>query len=635
VRLVSGALAAVLMVVAACQGGTAAPPVHRTDSNVSGGASSKAVTLDAHILVDQFGYRPADPKIAVIRDPKVGFDAAETFLPGSTYQLRRAADGAVIYSGTIEAWNQGAVDPSAGDRGWWFDFSSVNTPGAYFVYDVSRKLRSPTFSIAQQVYRDVLKAAVRTYFYQRAGISKATPYADSCWADGAAYMGPNQDSQAHDITDPENQAKVRDLSGGWFDAGDTNKYVTNARVAVHQLLTAYQENPSAFTDDYNIPESGNGIPDILDEVKWETDWLKKMQYPDGSVALKVGDTVYRDASPPSSDKSHRFYVPGCTSSTIAAAGMFAHASYVYSTVKGLQTEAEALKQNALNAWNHYQDGRVKQTTCDSGAVKVPGADLGVDDQNTEAVVAAIYLYAITGNASYESYIEANYTLLRPYHDMGWIRYNAHEGEALLFYTTLANANPGLKSTILANKLSDVLGGQGVYGFNPNEDLYRNLLHDYIWSSNEVRANYGESNVQVKAYNVAVPAGSAASYETRALDTLHYFHGVNPFGKVYLSNMYAYGATNSVNELFGGWFIHGSIWNDAQTSRCGPAPGFLAGGPNASAGTRGVPASEQPPVGQPPQKSYKDWNGADSSWVVNEPAIYYQSAYVQLLAAYAK
>ncbi|MEQ1359238.1 glycoside hydrolase family 9 protein, partial [Salmonella enterica] len=85
----------------------------------------------------------------------------------------------------------------------------------------------------------------------------------------------------------------------------------------------YQENPPAFGDDFDIPESGNGVPDILDEVRWETDWLEKMQFPDGSAALKVGETVYAAAAPPSSDRNTRYYIPSCTSSTIAVAGMFA------------------------------------------------------------------------------------------------------------------------------------------------------------------------------------------------------------------------------------------------------------------------------------------------------------------------
>jgi hypothetical protein len=99
-------------------------------------------------------------------------------------------------------------------------------------------------------------------------------------------------------------------------------------------------------------------------------------------------------------------------------------------------------------------------------------------------------------------------------------------------------------------------------------------------------------------------------------------------------MYAYGATNSVNELFGGWFVARSQWSDAKSSRCGPAPGYVPGGSNSRAGASGVPATEVPPVGQPPQKSYKDWNGQDKAWVVNEPGIYYQSAYIELISAYA-
>jgi endoglucanase len=110
--------------------------------------------------------------------------------------------------------------------------------------------------------------------------------------------------------------------------------------------------------------------------------------------------------------------------------------------------------------------------------------------------------------------------------------------------------------------------------------------------------------------------------------------VNPFGKVYLSNMYQYGATNSVDELYTGWFQPGSKWSNARTSECGPAPGFLTGGPNAHAAENGFPKNESPPVGQPPQKSYKDSNSKDWSWPVTEPMDAYQAAYVQLIAGLA-
>jgi endoglucanase len=607
-------------------------------------AAAGSITLSAHLLVDQFGYRSADPKVAVIRNPHVGFDSADTFSPGTTYQVRKADDGSVVLSGAVSAWNGGAVQDSSGDNGWWFDFSSVNASGTYFVYDVDKQVRSATFSVAAQPYANALKAAMRMYFYQRAGNgsgggSKQPPYADQCWTDTPAYVGPNQDTQAHDATDQGNTSKIHDLSGGWFDAGDTNKYVTFATIPVHQLLSAYQENPAAFTDDFNIPESGNGTPDLIDEVKYETDWIKKMQYSaDGSVALKVGSLGYPLADPPSSDTSPRFYVPSCTSATIAAAGMLAHAAYVYGGIPSLVAEAADLKNRAIKAWNNYQGSATKQEQCDTGIVKAGNADWSTADQQAEAVVAAVWLFAVTGDQAYDTYVKNNYKNTRPYNDAGWSRYQPEQGKALLFYTTLPQADSTLKAGILADKLNDVSAGNQIYGFTASDDLYRNYLHDaqYTWGSNETRSNYGNTNIDVANYGIAVP--STVPFISRALETLHYFHGVNPFAKVYMTNMSSYGATSSLNELYHTWFWPGTQWADAKTSQCGPAPGYIPGGPNAQAVQNGVPASVVPPAGQPPQKSYRDWNGTttdtQASYAVTEAGIYYQSAYVELLAQFA-
>jgi hypothetical protein len=263
------------------------------------------------------------------------------------------------------------------------------------------------------------------------------------------------------------------------------------------------------------------------------------------------------------------------------------------------------------------------------------SDLSADQQQAEAVVAAVYLYAITGDATYDNYLKAHYMDSTPYKDIGWSRYDPQQGEALLFYTTLPNADSALRQAILTDKLNDVQAGNQIYGFNPNDDLYRSFLHhpQYHWGSNNPRASYGNSNIDVGTYNIAV--SNANTYKLRAEEILHYFHGVNPFGKVYLSNMYSYGATSSVNEIFHSWFWEGTKWSDAKTSLCGPAPGYVPGGPVANATSQGIPTQLMPPSGQPDQKSYKDWNtNADSPWVINEPGIYYQSAYLKLLAAHA-
>lgn len=625
-----------LAVLSACGGGSSASAGTSASQSSAPGVSG-AIRFDPHVLVDQFGYRPGDPKVAVIRDPHVGFDRHDTFTPGDLYEVRRAADGGVVFKGAAQPWKGGAVEASSGDSGWWFDFSSVRAPGEYFIYDVQRNVRSATFRIDENVYKNVLKAAMRMFYYQRSGIEKEPPFAKKCWSDGAAYMGPGQDTEARDIMDPHDASKVRDLSGGWFDAGDTNKYVTNADQPVHQLLTAYQENPAAFGDDFDIPESGNGIPDVLDEVNWEIKWLQKMQYADGSAALKVGETVYVPAAPPSSDHSARYYVPSCTSSTIAVSGMFAHAAYVFRNFKGLAREAQDLKARAIRAWRNYQSIPQKQTHCDNGVIHAGRADWSVARQNAEAVVAAIYLFAVTGGPTYDQYVRAHYTELNPYHNVGWTVYDPQEGEALLFYTTLAHANPALRKLILRDKLENVRSHPHIYGFVAQDDLYRAYMPDaqYHWGSNQPRANYGNTNMDVITYKL--PVRNDATYRDRALGILHYFDGVNPFAMVYMSNMYRYGATRSANEIYHSWFWHGTKWSDARTSACGPAPGYVPGGPNAQAAADGVPTYLVPPTGQPPQKAYRDWNvgSPQDSWVITEPGIYYQSSFVELLSKFVR
>jgi endoglucanase len=597
-------------------------------------AGIAGIAFNPHILVDQFGYRPGDKKIAVIRDPRVGYDSADHFTPGASYQIRRAQDGAVVKQGSPVSWKAGNVDAGSGDAGWWFDFSALQDAGTYFVYDEQHKARSATFKIGAQVYAPVLKAATKTFFYQRSGFAKRAPWAEDCWTDDAAFLGSGQDQEARDVTDRKNASKARNLAGGWFDAGDTNKYVTFAAAPVHQLLSAYEDNSNAFTDDFGIPESGNGVPDVLDEVKWEIDWLKRMQNADGSAALKVGTLEFTSGVKPSLDRNARFYIPNCSSSTIAVAGMFAHAGIVFDAFKPFAQERADLRARAERAWKHFISSP-RQTDCDNGEIKAGDADWNNEDQNAEAVVAAVYLFALTGGREYDDYVKAHYRETKAYRDIGWSRYNPHQGEALLFYARQPGASQETAAAIRKDKLADIAAGNQIYGLQPDDDLYRAFMHEsqYHWGSNQVRANYGNSNVGAA---LLLGGDRAAPYLERAEEILHYFHGVNPFTMVYLSNMYGYGATVSANEVFHSWFWHGTRWGNAKTSQCGPAPGFVPGGPNANAGNEGVPASLAPPVGQPRQKAYRDWNTPwpESSWAVTEPGIYYQAAYIRLLSRFA-
>jgi endoglucanase len=606
-------------------------PAPRADRIGRHNPPGPAVKLDLRLLVDQFGYRPADRKVAVVRSADVGYDAGPRFAPAPVYEVRRSADQAVAFSGELTPWKDGASQNSSGDIGWWFDFSTLSEPGEYYVYDPKHAVRSAVFRIDAKVYREPLKAAVRTFFYQRSGFAKKTPHAEACWTDAPAYVGRGQDTEARDIRDRDNPTTARDVSGGWFDAGDTNKYVTFASHAVHQLLTAYQLGPAAFTDDYNLPESGNGVPDVIDEVKWQIEWLRKMQNADGTSALKVGVLKLKDVGTPGADRLPRYYIASCTSATIANAGMLAHAAAVYRGVPQLAALAPELATRAARGFEAYLRAPAPQTDCDDGTIWAGDADLPADIQQGLAAQAALYLYAATGEARWHDYLRAHYRTMYPYKDIGWSRYYPQMGDALLFYTRLPNADVKLAQQIRDDKIADARQGWGIYG-ESDADLYRNFLHDeqYHWGSSIVRAAYGNTNLDLVAYDL--DRERHASYASRAQDTLHYFHGVNPLGLVYLTNMYRYGATHALNEIYHVWFWEGTKFSNALADECGPAPGFVSGGPNAAAQAGGVPAQLVPPVGQPAQKAYRDTNrSALSAWVLSEPSNNTQAAYIRLLA----
>jgi hypothetical protein len=587
-----------------------------------------------YIMVDQFGYRPQDDKVAVIVDPQKGFNAGDSFVPGEIYQVRDTSSGKVIYSGKIQPWSDGEIHEQSGDRAWWFDFSSVKQPGSYLIFDQQTKKQSFKFDIKEDVYRNPLKAAVRMFFYQRSGFAKKTPYADPKWADDAAFLGLGQDKQARYVNDKNNPATERDVSGGWFDAGDTNKYVTFAMQPVNQLLSAYTENPAIWTDDFNIPESGNGIPDLIDEIKWELDWLKRMQDDDGGVLIKVGTIDYNHAIKPSQDKRPRYYAPKCSSSTIAASSMFAHAALVMGQIPQLKPYADDLLSRAIKAWEWFNNNP-KRDDCDTQEIKAGDADRKVDEQIADSVVAAIYLFANTNDQKYNEYIQANFQKTRPFLNHPWPTWSVYEpvqGDALLFYTSLQSAEKVLKQEIIFKFQTLVASNRTAYGFSNSNDPYRAYMPEeqYHWGSNQVKANLGNTNYDAIAYDI--DAANAKNYQIRALDNLHYLHGVNPLGIVYLTNMYSYGAKYSANEMYHEWFGNG-IYDNALKSPNGPAPGYLTGGPNKNY-TGSILLKWQPPM-----KAYFDGNNSQgiphhiNSWEITEPAIYYQTSYIRLVAKF--
>jgi endoglucanase len=607
-------------------------------------ASKPTAPPTPFIVIDQFGYLPGAKKVAVIRNPATGFDSQWHFTPGKLYQVVNVETGAVVFEAAPVAWNAGAIDPSSGDHAWQFDFSSVVAPGRYRIRDKQAGYDSASFSIAANLYKPILVQAVRMLYYQRAGFAKEERYAGKGWADKASHMGPGQDSEARLYSARGDKSTTRDLHGGWYDAGDFNRYTRWSGDYVIGLLHAYHESPAAFTDDFNIPESGNGIPDLLDEVKWEVDWLKRMQNEDGSLLSVVGSA---SGSPASAATGPSFYGPVTTSATYAGAAAFAYASKTYAQFPALRTFADDLKSRSLQAWLWAQaHPRVLFYNNDprDHSQGVAAGQQEVDDygREMEAIAAAIYLFDLTGDTTYRDYIDAHYRDNRIFTGHYTSDFDYAQTAPLVYYASLAGATPAVASAIK----TEFANGFEADGWQAaKSDPYRAHLSAYTWGSSAIKSYHGDIFADEALYGLRThtPAESMSA----AADYLHYLHGVNPLGKVYLSNMKAFGATNSVDGFYHTWFAHGSpLWASVSGSKYGPPPGYLVGGanphytwskgcPNINPGCGQAPPS--PPVGQPAQKSYADFSDGWplDSWEVTEPSVSYQTAYIRLLARFVQ
>ena len=213
------------------------------------------------IKLNQVGYLPGAKKMALVSGE-----------PGSP-RMKEGASFSVLLTGTRKAVLTGKIalvterDTVSGEAVYGADFSLLKTPGRY-VLRVNGFGDSPEFRIGTEIYTPLVRDALRYFYLQRSGMPLEAKYA------GAFKRGEGhpQDRALRYLSDPDTAAHTRDVHGGWYDAGDYGKYSSMAAKPINDLLWAYELFPGEFADGMeNTPESGNKIPDILDEVRWETD----------------------------------------------------------------------------------------------------------------------------------------------------------------------------------------------------------------------------------------------------------------------------------------------------------------------------------------------------------------------------
>lgn len=616
----------------------------------------QSATILGDIKIDHFGYRTTDQKIAYF-----------TANPGSSAGVYNAATNALVYS-NVTITSKGADQTSpviSGDTLWWVDFSSFTTPGQYYIMSTGLNEQSYNFQISDCIYQAPMTATLKALYYQRCGTDKPAQYAGANWADAdACHTGDAQCSPAPDCTFPVNYGTL-DLSGGWHDAGDYNKYIGSSPCdgwggdsgsTLHYLLTAYEWNPGLFPDSQtNIPESGNGIPDILDECKWELDWYLKMQMTDYHVLSVVHQPNFNNTgSPPSTDPTVRYYYPSTPTSEAQFVAVLSDAARVMSTVPALASYAMTLKAAAENTWNAYE------------ASSWPGAG----DFKFWAAAEIFRMEEALGGSS--AIISEAQNIIDNYQAWNglWLNENQFQlNRGMLAYMQSAGATASVVGYMKAD-WAKLVGD--IFTQNAN-DLYNSGMHsyDYFWGANEVKMNYAMELLWAAKLGMTGTTYPASQCIQHAEDFLHYLNGVNPMNMTYMTNAAAIGASHGVWRIYHMWFgsynepfSYGNFMGkpasvtdplypyfsgvdnygitDTASSLYGPPPGIVPDGACDQYYTNGGKAI--PPLltggAEPPyEKDYRDWNYSDPSgkqtvpWIVNETGIYYTSSYMIVASAF--
>ena len=224
------------------------------------------ISLNAQVYVNKAGYLTFASKLVYMSSQ-----------PDSFFIHNNSSDD-IVFKSSSSLWK--ANDPSTHLTIYTGDFSSFIQPGKYYITDDEGN-KSSAFEISDTVFNDVVRKSLKGFYFQRCGMELESTFAGQ-YSHPACHIN---DGTFHPTT---GESGKMDETGGWHDAGDYGKYIVNAGITTGTLLMAYDFFHEKFGyDDSNIPESGNKIPDILDEIKYELDWFFKMQRDDGGVYFKV------------------------------------------------------------------------------------------------------------------------------------------------------------------------------------------------------------------------------------------------------------------------------------------------------------------------------------------------------------
>lgn len=505
-----------------------------------------------HISLSQEGFYPAGPKIAIV----TGEVSTGHYFITTTNLMD------TVFSGTLSAEKKSEYSST---KTRMADFSPLNRQGS-FVVCVPGLGNSYVFTIGKNVNHNVASAVLKGFYYQRVSTPLPEKYAGR-WhrsaghPDTAVYVHPSAASKERPA------GTVISSPGGWYDAGDYNKYIVNSGITMGTLLTAYEDFPVYFKNlKTNIPESDNAVPDILDEVIYNLRWMLTMQDPyDGGVYHKCTNAAFDGMVMPGVTHAKRYVVQKSTAAALDFAAVMAQASRIFLKFKkelpGLSDSCLAAAKKAWN-WSIQHPGVAYRQNEMNKKFEPPVTTGAYGDNhfNDEWFWAASELFISTQQKPYYDTVAKHLdekTGLPSWANVGMLGYYslwrceknlpsyAKKSTEVIKERIMQLANEFIKH-VPANAFGTVMG-QSKY--------------DFSWGSNSVAANQGILLINVYLHT------HDKKYIDNALTNADYLLGRNATGYCFVTGA---GSKSTMNPH------HRQSVADGITD---PVPGLLAGGPN--------------------------------------------------------
>ncbi|HYF29580.1 MAG TPA: glycoside hydrolase family 9 protein [Chitinophagaceae bacterium] len=560
--------------------------------------STMAFSQEANgrIHLNQAGFYPAWPKIAVVAGK-----ADATVFYVITVDKRDT-----VFSGPLSAEKQSLNSATVTKIA---DFSAYTHKGNY-VISIPGVGSSYPFAITENVHAPLSAAVLKAFYFQRSNTPLPAEYA-SKWARPAGHA--DTDVLIHpSAASGKRAANTRIASpGGWYDAGDYNKYIVNSGITMGTLLSAFEDFPAYFHGcTTGIAESRDAVPDILNEIIYNLRWMLTMQDPeDGGVYHKLTNAAFDGMVMPGVTTAPRYVVQKGTAATLDFAAVCAQAARI---IKKFDNQLPGLADSCINAalrawdWAKKNPNLVysQRSINERFDPDISTGEYGDRQFSDEWLWAATELFATTHSRPFYDTIVAR--MKDPVPLPSWANV------AMLGYYSLVRQRdllPGYSVPLVKQMRDSILAIADAYLSKISSSAFATVMgqsrRDFVWGSNAVAANQGI--LLITAYFLS----NDKKYVYAAAGNLDYILGRNATGYCFVTGA---GAKSPMHPH------HRPSEADGIPE---PVPGLLAGGPNPGRQDKcNYPFTE-------PEMAYID---EACSYASNEIAINWNAPLVYLVSA---